>query len=260
MSWLQGTILGLIQGITEILPISSDGHLAVLQYIWHTPQSARVNLTAALHLGTALAILFFLKGRLKEIVKGIFASDSSVRWNNIRLVILIVIASIPAIIVGIFFEDRVEMAFSNIFVIGIFFLVNGIFVFLSRVARKREEEIDLKKALLIGLIQTTAIMPAISRSGTTIGLALLLGLNRAQAFDFSFLLALPITFGAAVYELPKVDFSVIAPESVVMGIIVAAFVGFIMMILLKRLVLSRGFCWFGVYCWIVGLAVLIFLR
>lgn len=260
MGWLEGVILGLIQGITEILPISSDGHLAVLQYIWRIPESVRVNLTATLHLGTALAIFFFLIGRLKEIGRGIFAPALNVRRESRRWVMLIAIASIPAVVVGIFLENKLEKVFTNISAIGIFFLINGAFIFFSRYAHIRDEQIDLKRVLLIGLIQATAILPAISRSGVTIGLALFLGLSRKQAFDFSFLLALPITFGAAIYELLKVDYSVLAPVPVILGVVVATIVGCLMMNLLKRLVLTHNFYWFGVYCWIAGLAVLIFLR
>ncbi|MEO0019429.1 MAG: undecaprenyl-diphosphate phosphatase [candidate division WOR-3 bacterium] len=260
MGWLEGAILGMVQGITEILPISSDGHLAVLQYIWQLPESSRLNLTAALHLGTALAILLFLIGRLKKIGKGIFAPDPSARSRNLQLVFFVILASIPAVIAGILLENKVERVFENIYLVGTFFLVNGTFVFLTRFPGKQKGKIDLKTALLIGLIQVAAIMPAISRSGMTIGLGLILGLTSEEAFDFSFLLALPITLGAAVYELIKVDFSILPSGPVILGIIVATCTGFLMMILLKKLVLSRGFYWFGVYCWVAGLAVLIFLR
>jgi undecaprenyl-diphosphatase len=259
MGWLEGLVLGLVQGVTEILPISSDGHLAVLLNIWQIPPAVRVNLTAALHLGTALAIILFLAGKLRAILAGLFSSVSEVKNENRRLVLLIVLASLPAVLTGLVFEDRVERIFTNNLAIALFFLLNGTLIFLTRYAREQGRRIDLKQALLIGLIQTTALLPAISRSGTTISLALLLGLGRTQAFEFSFLLAVPITAGAALFELLKVDFSVLAPGPVILGIIISFLTGYLMILLLRRLVLSRAFSWFGVYCWVAGLAVLFWL-
>ncbi|MGQ9708763.1 MAG: undecaprenyl-diphosphate phosphatase [bacterium] len=260
MNWLEGVVLGLVQGVTEILPVSSDGHLAVLLQIWQIPEVVRVNLTAVLHLGTAMAILFFLIGRVKAIIFGFFKSDPKQRHENRRLVMLIAVASVPAVLAGLVLEKLVERAFVVNSVIAFFFIVNGAIVFLTRYARHRHRQVDVKTAFLIGLVQATAILPAISRSGTTISLALFLGLSSAQAFEFSFLLALPITFGAAFFELLKVDFSVLTPAPVILGIIVSFGVGFLMINLLRRAVLSRGFSWFGVYCWVAGLAVLLLLR
>lgn len=260
MSLLQGFLLGLVQGITEILPISSDGHLAILQYIWHIPTPVRVNLTAALHLGTALAILLAFWRRLKEIITGAFAPEPTKRWENIKLVMFIFVASLPTVFAGLFVNDLIEKFFTQSICIGIFFLLNGTLLFLTRYAKEKRNSLNWATTILVGLIQTTALLPAVSRSGTTISLALLLGIPRKKAFDFSFLLAVPVTLGAALFELLQLDFSLLTPGAVFLGIFIAGATGVLMIFLLRRLVVSQRFFGFGVYCWIAGLVVLLFLR
>jgi len=260
MGWLESFVLGLVQGVTEILPISSDGHLAVLQYLWNIPEQVRVNLTAALHLGTAVALIAFFAGRLKEVVRGAFSSEQQERNCNRKLIFMVLVGSLPAVVVGVLMGELVEHIFTSAKLIGMFFLLNGFLLFATRYAPNGAKSVNWKEALLIGLIQSTAILPAISRSGTTIGLALLLGISRYQAFEFSFLLAVPITVGAAIFELLRFDFSVIALGPVILGIVTAGVAGFFMILFLRRFVLSRWFFLFGFYCWLVGVAVLLFLR
>ncbi len=252
MNWWEPVVLGLVQGITEIFPVSSDGHLALIQGFFATPLTTRLELTAALHLGTGLAMLFFFRDRLPRLFRG--------RAEDRRLLGLIFIASLPAVFAGLFLEDLVAKIFSSYWLIGVFFLLNGTLLFFTRYAcSNRQLSLDWSKALLIGLIQVTALLPAISRSGTTIGLALLLGIERREAFEFSFLLAIPITLGAAVLEMGRLDFSLVSPVLVVVAIVVAGAVGFLTMVFLRRLVLSQRFYLFGYYCWLIGLAVLILL-
>lgn len=260
MSFLQSILLGLVQGITEILPISSDGHLAILQYIWNIPESVRVNLTAALHLGTALAILFAFWPRLKEIITGVFAVEPVKRRENINLVIFIFVASLPVVFAGLFVKDLVEQFFTQKSFIAIFFLLNGTLLYLTRYAKEKKDSFNWVTAILVGLIQTTALLPAVSRSGTTISLAVLLGVERKKAFDFSFLLAVPVTIGAALFELLQLNFSLLAPAAVFLGIFLAGASGVLMIFLLRRWVTSQRFFLFGVYCWLMGLLVLFLLR
>ncbi len=260
MRWLESLVVGLVQGVTEILPVSSDGHLAVLEYLWNIPEHIRVNLTAALHLGTAVALIVFFAPKLSDIIRGLFAIEPAQRSQSQQLVFMVLVSSLPAVIVGLLFGKFVENIFTSSKAIGWFFCLNGLLLLATRFAPNRDKSINWGEALLIGTIQATALLPAISRSGTTIGLALLLGIRRYEAFEFSFLLAIPITVGAAVFELLHFDFSVIALGPVILGIITAGVAGFFMILLLRRLVLSRWFFLFGIYCWFVGLAVLLFLR
>ncbi len=259
MTWLQGILLGLVQGITEIFPISSDGHLALLLIFYKIPEAVRLNLTAALHLGTALAILLFMFNRVKNILTGMVHPDPVIRKDNRQLVLFIIIGSLPAVIAGTLLEKPVTELFSAHRLIGIFFFLNGILLFLTRFTTPDRKRLNLFRTLLIGLIQATAILPAISRSGTTISLALLLGINRTQAFEFSFLLALPITLGAAAFELLKIDFSQLSLFAVVGGIVVAGVTGFLMLVALRRLIVTRNFYLFGIYCWLIGILTLIIL-
>jgi undecaprenyl-diphosphatase len=260
MNWLEAIGLGLIQGITEILPVSSDGHLALLLQYWQLPPAIRLNLTAALHLGTALAILVYMSGRVKNIVRDLFSPAAEIKNAARRLVLMLVIAALPVVISGLLLEDSVARLFNRMQLIALLFIVNGTLLFLTRFFRPAPRPITPLRALLIGLIQTTALLPAISRSGTTISLALLMGVNAAEAFEFSFLLALPVTLGAALFELLKIDFTALSPGMVLVGIASAGLSGVLMLIFLRKLVVSRNFFWFGVYCWIIGLATLIFSR
>lgn len=260
MSWLAGIILGLVQGITEILPISSDGHIALLLQYWQLPDSVRLNLTAALHLGTSLAILIFMFGKVKIILRNLTAPQPDTRKDARKLILMIIVSSLPVVLAGISLEHTVEKILNRAWLISVLFLLNGTLLFLTRFSRAVQRRISVRIALLIGLIQATAIFPSISRSGTTISLALLFGVDATDAFEFSFLLALPVTFGASVFELLKIDFSLLSPGSVITGITVAGLVGYLMMNLLKKMVISRGFFWFGVYCWGVGLVSLLIFR
>jgi len=260
MNWLEGIVLGLLQGITEILPVSSDGHLALLLHFWRISPSVRLNLTAALHLGTALAILIFMLPRIFTLMRNLADTQSPVRNHARRLILLIIIGTLPALGAGLLLEPWVESLFVQKIVTSILFLINGTLLFTTRFARNRNRPIELPLGILIGLIQSTAILPAISRSGTTFSLALLLGVNTATAFEFSFLLALPVTLGAAIWELLKLDFSLLSPGPVISGIMVAGITGYLMLMILRRVIISRNFWWFGIYCWALGLLSLLLLR
>lgn len=259
MGWIESIVLGIVQGVTEILPVSSDGHLAVLQYLWNVPEDVRINLTAALHLGTALALLVFFSGRVKEIIVGAFARDRKQRNESRSLIRLLIVASLPAVIAGLLLDNFVEGLFTRPTVIGTLFILNGAVLFFTRFARVREVPLNWWRALLVGLAQSAAILPAISRSGMTISMALFLGMAGYQAFEFSFLLALPITLGAALFELLRLDFSVLAPGPVVGGILTAGCVGFLMILSLRQLVVRRRFFLFAGYCVLLGVLILIFL-
>ncbi len=262
MTWLHSIVLGVVQGITEILPISSDGHLTVLQHILKVPNEVRLTLTATLHLGTALAILLFFRSRVKELVIGVFASDYELQRRSRFLILLLIIATIPGVLAGIFLEKWVEKFFASdsLITVGIFFLINGLLLFSTYLFKRRKgsREIGWQDALLIGVAQILAILPAISRSGVTISAGLLLGLDRKDAFDFSFLLAIPITLGAAIFEMSKIDFSVLPVLPVLLGVALAGGFGFMMLSLLRGLVLRQCFYIFSLYCWAIGILVLLF--
>jgi undecaprenyl-diphosphatase len=260
MNWFQGIALGLLQGITEILPISSDGHLALLLQYWQLPEATHLNLSAALHLGTALAILIFMFSKVKNTVRDLIAPNPEIRKEAWRLILMIVIGSIPVVTVGLLLENIVEKIFNRLTLVSLLFIINGTILLTTYFACPKKRRITPAMAFLIGLIQASAILPAISRSGTTISLALLLGVSATDAFEFSFLIALPVTIGAAIFELLKIDFSVLAPGPVIAGIIVAGLSGYLMLISLRRLVFRQQLYWFGIYCWALGLLTFIIFR
>ena len=235
--------------------------MAIWHYCCNTGTcQVRLNLTAALHLGTALAILIYLSGRVKNIFLELTTPFPAIRHRARSRLLMLAIGSLPVVIVGLAAENIVDKLFNHPQLIALLFIINGTLLFITRFSRPASLPINLRHALLIGLIQTTALLPAISRSGTTISLALLLGISATEAFEFSFLLALPVTLGAAAFELLKIDFSVLAPGPVVAGIVTAGLSGYLMLLFLRKLVISRNFYWFGVYCWAVGLATLVLVR
>ncbi|MEO0079252.1 MAG: undecaprenyl-diphosphate phosphatase [candidate division WOR-3 bacterium] len=257
MSWWQAVVLGLVQGVTEILPVSSDGHLAVVQRLLGMPAGTRVALTAALHLGTALALIGYFAPRVWSIVSGALGRESEPQAENRRLIGRVVLGCIPAVLAGVLLEGPVEAASSRMAVVGILLVINGGLLYGTRFRPRAQRRIGWGTAMMIGMIQALAILPGISRSGSTIGLALLLGIGAEEAFDFSFLMALPLTAGAAVYELLKLDFSALAPANVALGICSALVSGLGAIVLLHRIVVRGRFYRFGLYCGAVGIILVV---
>jgi undecaprenyl-diphosphatase len=260
MTWLQALVLGILQGLTEFLPVSSSGHLAIVEHLWSMPESARVALTAVLHIGTALALVVYFAPRLGSVARAAFGRASEVRSESRRTIACIALGSVPAAIVGLFFADAVDAAFSSPTLIGSMLIVTGGLLFATRFARERSVRVVWLTAAIIGLAQAAAILPGISRSGATIAVAVLVGIGREDAFEFSFLLSVPVVFGAAIKELVGLDWALVGPGPVVLGILVAFGAGLGALGLLRRAVLGRRLHWFAYYCWLAGLLVLVLVR
>ena len=216
MSHLEALILGIVQGLTEFLPVSSSGHIAVLQD-WFNINSDNVSITIVAHAGTLIAILFFYKKEFKNIFRNLFKSRTSILVNpTVRLFSLVFVASIPAGIVGIVFREFFNSLFGNSQYVGIFFLVTAAVLIFSRSKSEEYEpmqtnteyishQITYTQAFLIGISQAVAICPGVSRAGLTITTALFLGLKKQNAAFFSFLISIPAIIGATVIELEKLS-------------------------------------------------------
>lgn len=248
MTYIDSIILGVVQGLTEFLPVSSSGHLALASAMMEIPGKT-LAFHIMLHLGTLSAVLLVYGGDLLSMVSGVLKG----RRESIMIALTLTVASIPAGIVGIFLSNWVEGLSGMPLVVSILMLVTGTVLFLTRFSPKGNREPGLRCGLLIGAFQAVAVLPGVSRSGLTIAAGLFRGVDRASAARFSFLLSVPAILGAAVLELPKAEWN--TPIGVLAaGFAVSALVGYVALRVLLRFVRAGAlhrFCW---YCWAVGVS------
>ncbi|HPO27185.1 MAG TPA: undecaprenyl-diphosphate phosphatase [Petrotogaceae bacterium] len=245
-------ILGIVQGFAEFLPISSSGHLVVFSNILNAGQN--VSFFAVLHLATFLAVLLFVFSDVVYLLKGLFTLDKRV----LPLIGKLLLSTIPAVLTAFFLNDFINEAFSSVKLVGGLFLVTALFMFFSdffRTNKKSLDKITWIDALMIGIFQAIAILPGISRSGATLFAALFLGVKREDAVRYSFLMSLPVTFGAGVMELSKIS---ITPAQI-FGALAAFIAGLAGLFLVKKLVLKGHLKIFGIYCVIISIITLVFI-
>lgn len=250
---LEAAFLGIVQGLTEWLPISSSGHLVILQHVFGI--EVPLLFDVMLHGGTVVAVLAFFRRDIWN------AFQALLRWDIYaggRTVVYIMIATVPVAVAGLLLYDFIASEFQNIHDVGILMIIMGFILSNTRYA-KGERKLELKDAVHIGLAQVPALLPGISRSGTTISVALMRGVRKRQAFTFSFMLAIPTILGANIYELYKANLAnyTITAEMWT-GAAVAALVGYLSLTLLEGLLVNDRFYKFGFYCWAVGFVVLLY--
>lgn len=262
MDWLQALILGLIQGLTEYLPVSSSGHLAIGQALFGM-QNGEDNLmfTVAVHVATVLSTLVILWSEIDWILKGLFKFEMNAET---KYVLNIIVSMIPVGIVGVFFKDQVEEVFgSGLLVVGICLLVTSALLTFSYYARPRQkEDISWKDALIIGIAQAIAVLPGVSRSGSTIATGLMLGNKKEKLAQFSFLMVIPPILGEALLDILKA----VKGEAVIGGIgtlpllvgFVAAFFSGCLACKWMINIVKRGkLIYFGIYCAVVGVVTIV---
>ncbi len=257
MEYIFSMLIGLLQGLTEFLPVSSSGHLVLSQHLLHIKQDSLV-LEVVLHLGTALAILFVYRLDVSQLVKAGFGTDSEKKWASWNLLGLLIVGSIPAGFVGIFFKDFFEEVFMQPRISGFMLIITAGLLFLSRWHTEKGRIITYGSALVIGLAQAFAIFPGISRSGSTIVAALMLGLARKEAGRFSFYLALPAIFGAALLQIKDISEVVLPLGAILSGFLVSFISGVIALKILLRFVEKGQLHYFAYYCLPVGVAAVLF--
>lgn len=246
--------LGFIQGITEFLPVSSSGHLVILQSLFKLKEE-NLFFDTVLHLGTALAVLVVFKDDIIKLIVNVFRREK----KSIVYFLYVIIATIPAAFLGALFNDFFEELFTNTTVVGAMLVVTSILLFTSTIRKTNMGEVTLWKAIVIGIAQAVAIVPGISRSGSTITTALLVGVTREEAGRFSFILALPVILGAAVLQSVKIERIDVGILPLVVGFVVSFVTGIISLKLLLKFVKGGKFYIFGFYCLTVGILTLIFL-
>jgi len=236
MTLIQSLILGLVQAISEFLPISSSGHLNLTQHFFNLEPS--LTLDIFLNTATFLSVIFFFRNQFKYF------------FTNLKYII---IGSIPAAVIGVLFKDQIDILFSNVHLLPFFFIFSSLFVFSTKFFTSKESKLNYQKAIIIGLFQSIAILPGISRSGATIFAALLLGLTPLEAFNFSFCLFIPASLGALVLGIKDMSVSGIFTLQYLLTFILTLIVGIIALNILKKVVISHKFWLFGVYTFILSL-------
>ncbi|RLI19700.1 undecaprenyl-diphosphatase, partial [Candidatus Bathyarchaeota archaeon] len=245
---LEAILLAFIQGITEWLPISSSGHLALIQQMLQF--KSPVFFDVMLHLGTLIVILIVFREKIVKITKTVYLKNLATSEGKILK--LVIVGNIPIGIAYILFGNDIKAMFSNAFAVAIAFLATGVVLFLTIRTRDGKDELTYMDSILIGIAQAFALIPGLSRSGLTIAIALLLGVKREQAAEFSFLLAIPAIIGAAIEESLTHKFTEIEILPILVGVMVAIAVGYVALKLLLRIVQRGKLYVFSVYCWLVG--------
>ncbi|MFK7931941.1 MAG: undecaprenyl-diphosphate phosphatase [Saprospiraceae bacterium] len=251
---LRALILGIIQGLTEFLPVSSSGHLELAKYFMNDDSLAEESLlmTVVLHAATALSTMVIFRKDIAEILGGLF----QFKWNEqTEFSAKIVLSMIPAVAVGLIFEEQMEMLFEKqIVLVGFMLLITGVLLLLADRAKVTDKKVGWKDAIIVGLAQAIAILPGISRSGATISTSVLLKIDRERAARFSFLMVIPLIFGKMAKDILSGDLSTatvdVVPLSI--GFIAAFFTGLLACTWMIKLVKNSKLSYFSVYCFIVA--------
>ena len=244
MDFIYAIILGIVQGLTEFLPVSSSGHLAVIGSFLDVAQPG-VLFETMLHMGTALAILWFFREKILKL--------------KINDLVLIVVGSIPAALIGLLFADQIEGLFSILKLVGIAFLFSSYLNFQTDKHNGRREEMDKLDAIFIGVMQAVAILPGVSRSGATIFAGTKMNLSKTRAAEFSFLLSVPAILGANFVELLRHgdgDFSLILG---IVGLTAAFLSGLFAINFLLRMLTEQKLKYFSYYLLVAGMLTILFL-
>lgn len=263
MNGLEALILGLLQGLTEYLPVSSSGHLAIGSALFGIEGEESLSFTILVHIATVLSTLVILWKEIAWIFKGLFRFEMN---DETRYVLNIVVSMIPVGIVGVFFKDTVEAIFgSGLLVVGCMLLLTALLLAFSYYAKPRQKEkISLRDAFIIGLAQACAVMPGLSRSGSTIATGLLLGNKKEHLAQFSFLMVIPPILGEALLDALKMMQGEslggdIPASSLLIGFLAAFVSGCLACKWMINIVKKGKLIYFAIYCAIVG-AVTIFLN
>lgn len=270
MNSIEAIVLGAIQGLTEFLPVSSSGHLVLFQNLFGL-QEPELLFDICLHVGTLLAVLIVFYREILEILKALFQIPGRMKTAggfmqlcqadpSIRMALLIVVGSIPTAVIGLLFKEITDQLFGSITVVGCMLLVTGTILWLTRRIRGEGRSVGqatLRDALIIGTVQGLAILPGISRSGSTIATALFLGVDRKLAGRYSFLLSIPAIVGALILGLDTPELHTAIPMgTIIAGSVISALVGWFALVVLLRVVDRGQLHRFAPYCWLVGIITL----
>ncbi|WP_430811377.1 MULTISPECIES: undecaprenyl-diphosphate phosphatase [unclassified Carboxylicivirga] len=259
MGILEALVLGIIQGLTEFLPVSSSGHLEITKALFGANAMAKESMfmTVMLHGATAISTLVVFRKEIMEIIAGLF----QFKWNEQSAFSLkIILSMLPAAFVGVAFSDQIEALFNNqILLVGMMLIITAGLLFLADKAKTTEKGVSFFHALIIGIAQAIAILPGISRSGATISTSVLLGIDRTRATRFSFLMVVPLILGKMAKDLLSDDFTTAGVSFIPLAVgFVAAFItGLLACTWMIKLVRNSKLSYFAVYCAIVGIIAMV---
>jgi len=254
MDYFESILLGIVQGLTEFLPISSSGHIEISKVILGSSFDKNEGLlfTIILHFATALSTMCFFRKDLIDVFKGLFTKN----WNDSKkFSILILISMIPAVIIGLVYEDLINSLFNgNLILVGAMLYVTALLLFLSDFLKLKKNEITYKNSFIIGVAQAIAILPGVSRSGATIAISIIMGIDREKAARFSFIMVIPLIFGSMFksmidYDLTFENYNMI---NLILGFSSAFITGLFACKWMISLVKNSKLYYFSVYCCIVA--------
>ena len=262
MTILEAIVLGIIQGLTEYLPVSSSGHLSIGSTLFGIEAEDNLMFTVMVHVATVFSTLVILWKEVSWVIKGLFKFELN---DETKYVFNILISMIPIAIVGLFFKDHVESIFSSgVLVVGIMLLITASMLTLTYYIKPRQKnKIGKRDAFIIGLSQAVAVIPGLSRSGTTIATGLLLGNNKSTLAQFSFLMVIPPILGEALLDLIKFTQGVevagsISTAALIAGFISAFIAGCLACKWMINIVKKGKLIYFAIYCAVIGLATILF--
>lgn len=289
MNFFEAVFLGIIQGLTEFLPVSSSGHLAIFKELLgvKTPTGASaITFDILLHIGTLIAVVLAFHKDIKKMItefafmmRDIFLNAKTFITNKIRneeepyikiisgsyrkFVLMVIVATIPTGIIGLLLKDVVETAASNLIIIGIALFITAVLLLIADISenlRKTPKNIPLWQTAIVGVVQGIATIPGISRSGATIASSLFLGFDKKFAMKFSFIMSIPAIIGALILDIKDVNFSEMGGQMwgyYIVGMIFALIVGYFCIRVVNYLIKERKFKYFAAYCAIAGAVAII---
>lgn len=260
MSIIEAIILGIVQGLTEFLPVSSSGHLELVKTILgdqSVPEESLL-MTVVLHAATALSTTVIFRRDIQEILAGLFQFKNN---EQFQFSLKIVLSMIPAAVVGVVFDEQIEQLFGGqILMVGFMLLITGALLFAADKAKSTLKNVSYRDSILIGIAQAIAILPGISRSGATISTSVLLGVDRQKAARFSFLMVVPLILGKMAKDIASGDLSQSSTSSVLLiaGFVAAFLAGLIACRWMIALVRKSKLKYFSFYCFVVGIGAIIY--
>ena len=268
--YINALIVGLVQGLTEFLPVSSSAHLVISQHLLNV-QNPGLTFEIFLHFGTLISIFWVFRQRLGKIIMSFVTLVTNNEWSKFTgsgdrwFGLLLIVGSIPTAIIGLMVKDHVEQAFSNLSFVGIALLFTGVLLWIADIlpgGKKDIHKTSILDALLIGTFQGLAVFPGISRSGSTISGALFRNMDKKTAAEYSFLLSVPAILGATLLEVRDLlGIDAVSHDWLfyLLGVVVSAAAGIFAINLFIKLLVKNKLRYFSVYCWIVGILVFILL-